>query len=320
MRLAVILLLAAAGAQGQFRLVQTIPLPGVKGRIDHLAADVAGRRLFVAALGNNTVEVVDLAAGRRLHSLGGFSEPQGLLYVPELQRLFVAKGGDGRCAIFEGGALAPAGGERFPGDADNLRYAAAPKRVWVGFGDGALGEMDAATGKLLGRVRLDAHPESFQLESGGQRIFVNVPNAEHVAVVDPERRVVVARWALPGAAANFPMALDEETGRLFVACRRPPEVLVLDTGTGRTLARFACPGDADDLFYDAARRRIYVSGGGGAVAAFQRKERDYFQPLGSTSTAPGARTSLWVAALNRLYIAVPRGGAQEAEVRVYEPE
>jgi len=319
-RLLTLLLLASLGAQAQFRQTGTIPLPGVKGRLDHLAVDTAGGRLFVAALGNNSVEVLDLAARRRVHSITGFSEPQGVLYVPELHRLFVANGGDGRVLVFEGDSFQPAGEVRLMKDADNLRYDPATRHVWVGFGEGGLAEVDAADGRLLGRVHIDAHPESFQLESRGPRIFVNVPNAGHVAVVDRTRREVFARWALPAAGGNFPMALDEETGRLFVGCRRPPEVLVLDIDTGRIVRRFACPGDADDLFYDAARKRLYVSGGDGALAAFQREKEDTFRSLGSLDTASGARTSLWVPELNRLFLAVPREGIREAEVRIYEPE
>ena len=312
-------LLAALAAHAQLRLAQTIPLAGVEGRIDHLAADASGGRLFVAALGHGTMEVIDLSAGRPVRSLRGFAEPQGIAWLPDLGRLYVASGGDGRCAIFDG-ALAPAGEAAFGADADNVRYDPSAKRVWVGYGEGALGEVDATAGKRLGNVPLAAHPESFQLERHGARIFVNVPKAGHVAVVDRRRREVTARWATPGAAANYPMALDEEHGRLLVGCRKPPQVLVYDTANGQVTARFGCPGDTDDLFYDAARRRVYVSGGEGTVGVFRQAAADRYEPLDTVRTAAGARTSLFVPALGRLYVAVPHRGAQGAAILVYQTE
>jgi DNA-binding beta-propeller fold protein YncE len=312
------LLLAATAAQAQLRLEAAIPLPGVEGRIDHLAADVPGKRLFVAALGNNTVEVIDVAAGRRLRALAGLHEPQGIAFAPDLGRLFVANGGDGKVVIFDGRSLQRVGTAAYGGDADNLRYDAAARSIWAGYGEGGLGEIDAATGKRLGDIALPAHPESFQLEKNGPRLFVNVPKTGRVIVIDRRQHAVMASWPVPGASANFPMALDESGGRLFVGCRKPAEVLVYDAATGKVAARFPCPGDTDDLFYDAARRRLYVGGGAGAISVF-RCEGGY-ERIAEIPTAAGARTSLFVPDLRRLYLAVPHRGAQQAEIRVYRAE
>lgn len=314
------LLLAALPAAGQLRLEKTIPLPRVEGRIDHLAADVEGRRLFVAALGNNTLEVLDLKAGAHAASIGGPDEPQGVAFIPALNRIFVANGGDGKCRVFDGDTLKPVGETDFSSDADNLRYDAARNVLYVGYGEGALGIVGLRSGKAAGSIKLDAHPESFQLEKSGPRIFVNVPNAGHIAVIDRERRAVLAKWPVTAAAANFPMALDEAGHRLFIGCRKPARVLVFDTTTGKVTAAFACVGDTDDLFYDEARKRLYVSGGEGALDVFGDAGSGSFTLLKKLQTASGARTSLFVPAFNRLFLAVPRRGNQRAEVRVYVAE
>jgi len=209
------------------RQVQTIPLPGVEGRIDHMSVDVQTQRLFVAALGNNTLEVLDLRAGKLLTSIIGLREPQGVFFVARENKLFVANGDDGTCRIFDGSSFKLLQTAHFQSDADNVRYDAAPNQIYVGYGEGALGVLDAATSKKLADIALRAHPESFRLEESGPRIFVNLPNANHtIAVVDRSKRSVVATWQRE-AQANFPMALDEADHRLLVVTRRPPLLVVL---------------------------------------------------------------------------------------------
>jgi DNA-binding beta-propeller fold protein YncE len=299
------------------RLVQTIPLPNVEGRIDHLAIDLKGQRLFVAALGNDTVEIVDLRAATRVRSLSGFHEPQGVVFIESLGRLFVSNGGTGTVNSFDGENLQPVSAIKFSGDADNVRYDAAGQ-LYVGYGDGALGIVDAKDGKQVGEVKLAAHPESFQLENAGARIFVNVPNASQIAVVDRPTRRVVTNWALPGARANFPMDLDEASHRLFVGVRQPAKVIIFDTESGKVVANLDCAGDSDDLFYDRERKRIYLSGGEGFVDVFTQRDADHYALNIKLPTAAGARTSLWVPPLRRLFLAVPHRGTQAAEIRVYE--
>jgi DNA-binding beta-propeller fold protein YncE len=167
---------------------------------------------------------------------------------------------------------------------------------------------------------LGAHPESFRLEESGQRIFVNLPNDNHtIAVVDRARRAVIAKWRLEGEA-NFPMALDETEHRLFVVTRRPARLVVLDTESGRQVATPPAVGDADDLFYDSAHKRIYISGGEGFIDVFDQHGPDSYQLANRIPTGSGARTSLFVPQLNRFYLAVPHRGNQRAEIRVYEPQ
>lgn len=307
-----------AGPAAPLRLIQAIPLAGVEGRLDHMALDPGGRRLFLAALANRTVEVVDLRAGTRIQSLGGFDEPQGVCFVPSLNRLFVACAGDGACHVLEGTSYRRLRSVRFSDDADNMRYDAAARRTYVGYGSGALGILDAQSAERLGSIPLVAHPESFQMESTGARMFVNLPDAREVAVVERTLGRVVAEWHLGEYAANFPMALDEAGHRLFVGCRRPPVVLIYDTRAGQRTAAIPVHGDADDLYYDDSRGRLYVSCGAGTLDVLAPTKSGTMRRVASVPTAPGARTALFVPALARLYVAVPHRGTQPAELRVYE--
>ena len=210
---------AAGGAAEVLEAVGTIPMPGVKGRIDHLSIDLKRHRLFVAALANNTVEVLDLDRQQSEASLPGFGEPQGVLYLPDPDRLYVANGSGGRVDILDGNSLVPVKRIAKLADADNVRYDAAAGKVVVGYGKGALQMLDPGSGAASGEIRLPAHPESFQLERNGNRIFVNLPDARQVAVVDRSKRALTAAWGVPGARSNFPMTLDEAGRRLFVGAR-----------------------------------------------------------------------------------------------------
>jgi DNA-binding beta-propeller fold protein YncE len=311
---------AAAQAKSTFlRQVQVIELPGVEGRFDHFAADVKGGRLFVAALGNGTMEVIDTAAGKRAGSVTGLKKPQGVAFMPESGRVAVACGDDGSVRFYDAATLKPTGPVATGlDDADNLRYDSAGERLFVGYGSGALVAIEPKRARKVGEIKLERHPESFQLERQGARIFVNVPEAGHVAVVDRRQGKVTAAWPIEGAAANFPMALDEPNHRLFVGCRKPARLLVLDTQTGKAVASVDVIGDTDDLFYDAASKRIYVAGGGGKVTVVAQLAPDRYEIIGEVVTAPGARTAFFVPETGRLYVAVPKRGAQSAELRVYE--
>ena len=308
----------AASDTGPLRLIQTIPLPGVEGRIDHLAVDVAGQRLFVAALGNNTVEVVDLKKGERVQSLAGFKEPQGLAYLPDTKTVAVANGGDGVVTLLDGTSFTPTKTIAFGDDADNLRYDPAHKRLYVAYGNGALGAYDVAKGTRLPDIPLEAHPESFQLDAAAGRIYVNIASRQKVAVVDANRNAVAATWPVSAGAANFPMALDASHHRLFVLTRRPPRLVALDTESGKTVATLEADGDADDLFYDAARHRLYGCFGSGAVMVYAQSDPDRYTVLAKIPTAAGARTGLFSADLRRLFVAVPHRANPTAEIRVFD--
>jgi WD40 repeat protein len=223
------------------QLKQTIALPGVEGRIDHFALDPAGDRLFVCALGNNTVEVLDLRKGQRIHSITGLGAPQGIAYIPEPDRLFVANDKGGICKIYDAKSYQAVGEINLKDDADNVRYDDASKRIYVGFGTGGIGIISASEGKIIGAIRLPGHPESFELEKQGHCIFVNVPNARQVAVIDREKSEVITTWKTDGALGNFPMAFDEANHRLLIGCRTPPKLVVLDTESGNVVAASTSP-------------------------------------------------------------------------------
>jgi len=307
---------AAVAPSPPLQLVLKIPIHHVEGRIDHLSADVTGRRLFVAALENSTVEVLNLRTGD-FQSIPDFDDPQGVRFVPELKKLFVASGGDGTCKIVDGVTLQIKRALKLGKDADNVRYDAATKKIYVGYGRGGLAVMDATSGNKTAEIPLDGHPESFQLETAGQRIFVNVPSSRKVAVIDRKKNQVVSNWRL-SAEANYPMALDERSNRLFLGCRRPPSLLVLDTATGQLKTRITIDGDTDDIFYDALRRRIYVSCGTAFIDIIEQQSADQYRLIAKIPTASGARTSLFVPEMRRLFLAVPHRRKQRAEVWVYQ--
>jgi len=300
------------------KLKQTIPLPGVEGRIDHFAFDLAGERLFVCALGNNTAEVLDLHKGQRIHSIRGLGAPQGIAYIPEIDRIFVANDKGGICKIYDGKSFQPVGELNFKDDADNIRYDEATKKIYIGFGSGGIAIVSAPDGKQIGSIKLSAHPEAFALEKQGNRIFVNVPNARHVAVIDREKGEVINKWGTDLALANFPMALDEANHRLFVGCRLPSRLVVLNTDSGDVVAKIEISGDSDDVFYDAKRHRIYAICGAGKIDIINQADANTYKAFAKVNTASGSRTGLFVPAQDTLFVAVPHRGSQQAEIRCYQ--
>jgi DNA-binding beta-propeller fold protein YncE len=302
------------------KLKQTIPLSGVEGRIDHFGFDTAGERLFVCALGNNTVEVLDLHNGQRIHSITGLGAPQGIAYIPELDRIFVANDKGGICKIYDGKSFQPVGELSFKDDADNIRYDEATKEIYIGFGSGGIAIVSAPDGKQIGSIKLPAHPEAFALEKQGKRIFVNVPDARHVAVIDREKGEVITKWGTDLAFGNFPIALDEANHRLFVGCRLPSRLVVLNTDSGDVVAKINISGDSDDVFYDSKRHRIYAICGAGKIDIIEQTDPKTYKALTKVDTANGARTGFFVPERDTLFVAVPHRGPQQAEIRSYQVE
>jgi len=313
-------IIAVHAQEKTLKLKQTIPLPGVEGRIDHFALDASGERLFVCALGNNTVEVLDLRKGERIHSITGLGAPQGIVYIPELDRLFVANDKGGIFKIYDGKSFQQISELNFEDDADNVRYEDTTKRIYVGFGSGGIAIVNAQDGKQISSIKLSGHPEAFELEKNGKRIFVNVPNARNVAVIDQDKGAVTATWKTDLAFGNFPMALDERNHRLFVGCRIPSKLVVLNTELGEVVAKFDISGDPDDLFYDSKRHRIYAICGAGKIDIIEQTDPNTYTTSTNVNTADGARTGLFVSERDILFVAVPHRGSQKAEVRAYHVE
>ncbi len=317
--LIVLLLFAWSADAGEspspLSLETQIPMPDVKGRIDHLSVDLKGRRLFVAAVENHTVEIIDLKSGKDVHTLTDLAEPQGVFYEPSTNRLFVACG-DGVVKIFDGTTFRVLTSVRFTDDADNIRYDQRDHRVIVGYagakqlrkreeGNGGLGFLDS-NGKRTGGVVIDAHPESFQLEKSGSRVFVNVPDRKEIEVIDLVGRSTVVRWPIASEENNFPMALDESHKRLLVGCWAPPRLLVFDTETGKQTGSVEIAGKTDDLFYDADRARVYVLTSPGFLEVFQQNDPDHYDQLARYPTPPGTQTGLFVPQWGKLFAAVRR--------------
>ena len=312
-----------APEKGPLLLVQEIPLPNVGGRIDHFTFDPKRKRVIGAALGNNTVEVVDTFAGRDVHSITGAAAPQGVVYVSELNRLFVANGTDGKLRVYDGDTFKLLNTIDIGEDADNVRYDPSEKRVYVAYGgdeEGGIAVIDAASGKRLDDVaKPDAHPESFQIAATKPVIYANIATKAKVVVIDRNTHKVTD-WPLKTGRANYPMALDEADHRLFVVTRKPAQLVVLDTDSGRMVASVPCVSDSDDVYYDAARKRIYVPGGEGFISVVQQIDLDHYQSLARIPTTIGARTGLWYEKRDRFYLAVPASSKQGAALWVYAPE
>jgi DNA-binding beta-propeller fold protein YncE len=306
-----------ASAAPPLVLEKTIPLTGVAGRIDHLAIDREHGRLFVAALGNGTVEAIDVGAGRAVGRITGLAEPQGLAVAPSRSELVVASGGDGTVRFYSSNDLSLRGSIRLGDDADNVRLDPGTGRVIVGYGAGALAVIEPATRSIVRQTPLPAHPESFQLD--GQRAYVNLPNAGHVGVVDLAVGKVIATWANRGRRFNFPMAIDRASGDVAVVYRLPARLVTFDPMTGAERQALATCGDADDLFFDAKRSRAYVTCGSGDVDVFERRGRA-LEHVARVATSAGARTGLFSPELDRLFVAARAQGGRPAAILVFRPQ
>jgi DNA-binding beta-propeller fold protein YncE len=301
-----------------FQLETKISLGHVVGRIDHMAVDLPRRRLFVAELGNNSVGIVDLQGARILHRITGLNEPQSVGHVSSNDLLYVANAGDGSVRLFRAANFQEAGRIELGDDADNVRVDPEGKRVFVGYGKGALAVIDTESSRKIGDVALAGHPEGFRLESSGSRIFVNVPDAHAIEVVDRNDGKILAKWSTGSLGGNFPMTLDEAAQQVVVVFRNPPMLVAFSMQNGEKVTSASTCGDADDVFVDAKRHRIYVSCGGGFLDVFE-SNGTAFRRIDHISTASGARTSLYVPGFDRLFVAVRAGAKQPAELWVYRP-
>ena len=318
------------GGKQPLWLVQTIPLPNVKGRLDHMDVDVTGKRLFVAGLENGTFEVVDLQSGKRIHSIPGFKKAQGALFVRELNKLFLASGDDGMLRVFRGDTLELLDSIHLEPGPNRVVYAPKSRLVYVGYGGkdagkdyGEVGIIDAQNDKVVGDIKVVAHPSELLLDKGGNTLFVFVSIANTVQVIDTNKREVLSTWHVtsqrPGDAA-----FDESTSRLFIGTRTPAEIVVMDSKSGKEVVHLPTPEGMDGVYFDAGHKRVYVSGGrdlpAGFVYVYQQKDADHYETIGKIPTREGAGTSFWSPELNRYYVAAPKNDMEEAGILVYSPE
>jgi DNA-binding beta-propeller fold protein YncE len=308
----------AAPAQSPEPLLQLetkIPLGNVRGRIDHMAFDAGHNRLFIAELGNNSASVIDLTEKRVVHRIGGLAEPQGLAYVASTDSLYVANGADGSLRSFRGSGFAPVGRSDLGDDADNIRVDLSANRLLVGYGNGALAVIDPTSHSKVSDIRLKAHPESFQLYAPAGRVFANVPKAREIAVIDLAANHQIASWPMRNRG-NFPMALDEQSERVLVISRDPPQLAVFSMKDGIAVAQADTCRDADDVFLDIKRQRVYVSCGDGAIDVFDSQS---YNRVGRIPTISGARTSLFVSGRDQFFLAVRATGTEEASLWIFRP-
>jgi hypothetical protein len=311
--------LPLSAAEPALVLEKTIPLHGVGGRIDHMAFDRGRKRLIVAELGNNSVEVIDVAAGAVLHRITGLREPQGVGYAERTDVILIANAADGSVRLLAAKDFTELGAVALHDDADNVRIDPRNGLAVVGYGSGGLALIDPASRAKIADINLPAHPEGFQIDPATGRAYVNIPDARQIAVVDLDARRLVATWPVREARANFPMALDPSQSLIASVFRSPPMLLLLDPASGAEHQRLETCGDADDVFFDARRARIYVSCGDGAIAVLEHTNA-HWGVLTAIQTTSGARTSLFVPELDRLFVA-DRAGllGSEAAIRVYRP-
>jgi DNA-binding beta-propeller fold protein YncE len=298
-------------------LVQTVALPEITGGMNHLAVDAKRQRFFITAPGESKVVVVDLKTGKALWTLAG--PAAAARFLPDLDLLCVAGGHS--VSLYDGPSLKPSGTVNLDSALDELQYDAREKRLYVGMMDAekpGIGVIDVPGRELLARLKLPGKPQGFVLEENGVRIYANTPAAKQVTVLDRNTRAVAAEWKLPEAQSNYPIALDETNQRLFVGCRKPARLLVLDTASGKTLASVETGGDADDMSFDPANKRIYIACGDGVITTVREMDADHYRKLPDTPTARGARNSLLAEDLKTLYLAVLARGSTPAELRAYQ--
>jgi YVTN family beta-propeller protein len=323
-RAAAALLLALCGAAAApepaapLVLDAVIPLPDVAGRIDHLALDRARNHLFVAELGNNSVDVVDIESRKVIFRIRGLQEPQGIAYVTGSDLIVVACGGDGTVRFYSGADFSPRGSVDLGDDADNVRVDPRNGHVVIGYGDGGLAVVEPQSRSKIADIALPGHPEGFQLVPTLDRAFVNIPDAREIAVVDLAAAKAIGHWKPAGLYANFPMAIAEPTS-VIIVFRSPSVLAQFDATSGRLLQRIQTCGDADDVFVDGRRKRLYVSCGQGVVDVFQAEEAGH-RRIGRVASSFGARTSLFVPELDRLFVAARAGLlGSTATIRIYRP-
>jgi DNA-binding beta-propeller fold protein YncE len=301
---------------------RTIPLGGIGGRFDHLAIDAAGNRLFIAATGNHSVEVVDLKTDKVEQSIAGLDKPHGLAWVAATESLYVADGALAELRVYRGTPLALAGKIKLSDDADDMVFDEAKHLLFVGHGagDGAsqaqIAVVDTERFSLVANLPVASHPEALDIDPASRRVFANIAGANEVAIIDTATKTISSHWKLTKCGDNVPMAFGGD-GLLYLACRNPGMLVALDVATGKEVATQPAAGGADDLFYDAALRRVYLVSGEGEVDVFQSGQAKTLSALGVLHTAAGAKTALFVPSQHLLYVGVPGAAGHPAEIRVY---
>ncbi len=304
-------------------LQRTLALPQGTGKFDHFAIDLQSNRLFITATGNHSIEILDLNTGKVTETITGLGKPHGLAWIAESNMLYASDGAHGDVKVFAGSPLKQAGSIKLSEDADDLVYDAASSLLYVGHGGSdqanpaKVAVIDTTNQKLIKDLPVATHPEGMDIDNTRERIFVNVAAAAEVAVIDGKTSSLSEPWKITRAKDNVPLAFDQEHDLLFVACRTPGRLVVLDGASGNELSDLPADEGADDLFFDPELHRIYLVAGSGAVDVYQVGANKMVRAIGVTPTSTGAKTGLLVPSQHALYIGAVATGGKEAEIRVY---
>ena len=309
--------------ENYLQLTKTISLPGIKGRIDHLDINLKDQIVYIAALGSDAVEIVNLKSGKVLHSITGLDEPQGVGYIPLHNEIFIANGGDGDCYFYNATSFAKVATIHLKSDADDVRYDSVDRKIYVGYGSGGIAIISSDTHTQVGDVKLPAHPEGFQIDTKTHLMYVNLPGSNMIGMVDLKQLKLKNKWSRTTPTGNFPMALNSAGDRLFIGYRHPAKLVTIDTKTGKQLSINDITNDTDDLFFDDKEGRVYVSCGGGYtrlgyVNIFQLQGENTYKQIANIPTRNGARTSLLVPQLNLFLVAEPSVYTHDGELMVYK--
>ena len=319
----------AKAQQKQFlKLMVTTPLPGFSGDFDHFGVDLKGNRLFLTAEDHQTVEVFDLRNGERIKSITGFGQPHALVFLPEANNFIVTDGDDtGMVELVSGKDYGIVNTIKLRPGVDGAVFNPVNKYYYVESGGDAKGApthflniIDTKAFKLVGDIELPGnHSEAMAITRDGKKLYANLSTPKEVGVVDLDSSKLIARWPIPDAETPNSMALDEPNHRLFIATRTPPKFFVFNTDTGKVVTALPCAGINDDMWFDVARKRIYVTGSE-TTTVFAQRDADHYEHLAEVPTGFRAKTSLLVPSLNRLYIAVSGKGKQNAKLalQIYE--
>lgn len=302
---------------GELKLEKVISLPFVKGRIDHMDVNMKYGIVYVAALGSNSVEVVDINKGIVQHSIKALDEPQGVAYIPQQKEIFVANGGNGDCCFYNANSFEKTATIHLSSDADDVRYDSINEQIYVGYGEGGIAIIDARSHAQTGDIKLTGHPEGFQIDKKLNKIFINIPDAHQIVVADLNSYKVITKWAAGDYRANFPLAIDTIDHIVFIGYRNPSRLVAMDENSGAVLAEANLVNDVDDIFFDEIERKIYASGGGGFITIYDW-QKPKIKQIAKISTRDGARTSLLIPTLKLFILAVRANGSKPAELQSYK--
>jgi len=298
---------------------KTIPLTGIKGRIDHMDVNLKEQIVYVAALGNNSLEIVDINRKNVLHSIKGLDEPQGVAYIPQQQEIFVANGGNGDCYFYNSKSFEKTGTIHLSSDADDVRYDSTDKKIYVGYGDGGIAVIEAESHQQIANIKLPAHPEGFQLDKQRNKLFVNIPDAKQIAVIDLKQYKIINIWSTGELRANFPIALDTIHHHIFIGYRHPAKLVMMNEGTGLIISSADMVSDVDDVYIDETTETIFASGGGGIICIYQWQNL-ILKQVAYISTSSGARTSLLIPGLKIFVLAARADQNNKAALQVYRTD